>query len=437
MKTKLFTLLLAVVVSVGTMFAEEVLIDDLYYNLDASNQTAEVKRLEDWYEFLTTANIPASVTYDAKTYSVTSIGDYAFRGCSGLTSVTIGNRVTSIGEEAFYGCTGLTSVTIGNSVTSIGEEAFRGCSGLTSVTIPNSVTSIGDDAFILCSGLTSVTIGNRVTSIGEDAFYGCTGLTSVTIPNSVTSIGSGAFSGCSSLTSVYITDLAAWCGISAGEYIEGKNFYTSSFGGLYNLYLNEKLITNLIVSNNITSIGNGAFSWCNIKSSVVVPGWCQSIGDGAFYNCDSLATIVIQKGCQSIGNVAFASCDNITSITFPSTLTNIGAFAFTNGTIETVYNYAVTPQDMSSYSGKEMYYRGILATATLYVPQQSINAYKSAYFWKYFGNILPVQTPEPQAIENISDDDSFNASEGKILKDGQIFILRGGKVYTLDGQLVR
>ena len=133
MKTKLFTLLLAVVVSVGTMFAEEVLIDDLYYNLDASNQTAEVKRLEDWYEFLTTANIPASVTYDAKTYSVTSIGDYAFRGCSGLTSVTIGNRVTSIGEEAFYGCTGLTSVTIPNSVTSIGSGAFSGCSSLTSV----------------------------------------------------------------------------------------------------------------------------------------------------------------------------------------------------------------------------------------------------------------------------------------------------------------
>ena len=437
MKTKLFTLLLAVVVSVGTMFAEKVRIGDLYYNLDATNQTAEVKHLEDWYEFLTTANIPASVTYDAKTYSVTSIGDYAFRGCSGLTSVTIGNRVTSIGEEAFYGCTGLTSVTIGNSVTSIGEEAFRGCSGLTSVTIGNSVTSIGDYAFYGCTGWTSVTIGNSVSSIGEEAFRGCSGLTSVTIPNSVSSIGEDAFTGCTGLTSVYITDFAAWCGISAGEYVTyGSYYYGSSFGGLYNLYLNEKLITDLIIPSNITSRGNGAFAHSSIKS-VVVSGGCQSIGDGAFYRCDSLTSVVIQRGCQSIGNEAFKNSDNITSITIPSTLTNIGNFAFSTGKIETVYNYATTPQDMSSYSGYEMLYRGILALATLYVPQQSINAYKSAYFWKYFGNILPVQTPEPQAIENISDDDSFNASEGKILRDGQIFILRGDKTYTLQGQEVK
>ena len=79
---------------------------------------------------------------------------------------------------------------------SIGSSAFSGCSGLTSVTIGNSVTSIGYTAFYNCNSLTSVTIGNSVTSIGQSAFWGCTGLTSVTIPNSVTSIGSSAFSGC-------------------------------------------------------------------------------------------------------------------------------------------------------------------------------------------------------------------------------------------------
>ena len=113
-----------------------------------------------------------------------------------ITDLIIPNSVTSIGDDAFYGCSGLASVTIPNSVTSIGESAFDGCSGLTSVTIPNSVTSIGTGAFNVCSGLTSVTIGNSVTSMGAFAFARCSGLTSVTIPNSVTSIADDAFYGC-------------------------------------------------------------------------------------------------------------------------------------------------------------------------------------------------------------------------------------------------
>ena len=110
------------------------------------------------------------------------IGDYAFSGCNGLTSVTIGNSVTSIGDSAFYRCSGLTNITIPDSVTSIGDLAFYDCTGLTSITIGNSVTSLGDWAFCDCTGLTTITIGNSVTSIGKSAFYGCSGLTSVTIP---------------------------------------------------------------------------------------------------------------------------------------------------------------------------------------------------------------------------------------------------------------
>ena len=133
---------------------------------------------------------------------VTSIGNEAFGGCSGLTSVTIPNSVTFIGGSAFSGCSGLTSLTIPNSVTSIGVGAFSGCSGLTSVTIGNSVTSIGAEAFNCCSSLTSVTIGNSVTTIGEMAFQSCIGLTSVTIPNSAKSIGECAFVDCRGLTEV-------------------------------------------------------------------------------------------------------------------------------------------------------------------------------------------------------------------------------------------
>ena len=134
--------------------------------------------------------------------SVTSIGSYAFQGCSGRTSITIPNSVTSIGSCAFLSCSGLTSVTIGNNVTSIGYGAFSFCTGLTSIYIPNSVTSIGNSAFFRCRGLTSINIPNSVTSIGGDTFSGCTSLTSVTIGNSVTSIGNNAFKNCTSLTSV-------------------------------------------------------------------------------------------------------------------------------------------------------------------------------------------------------------------------------------------
>ena len=111
--------------------------------------------------------------------SVTSIGDCAFGGCSGLTSITIPNSVTSIGYGAFDGCSGLTSIIIPNSVTSIDFQVFYGCSGLTSIIIPNSVTSIGKQAFYECSSLISITIPNSVISIGDEAFYRCWGLTSL------------------------------------------------------------------------------------------------------------------------------------------------------------------------------------------------------------------------------------------------------------------
>ena len=135
--------------------------------------------------------------------SVTSIGKYAFCGCSSLASITIPDSVTSIGISAFYGCSSLTSVTIGDSVTSISWYAFCNCSSLKSITIPNSVTSIDSNAFEYCSSLTSITIPDSVTSIGVSAFEDCSSLTSITIPDSVTSIGYCAFYDCSSLKDVY------------------------------------------------------------------------------------------------------------------------------------------------------------------------------------------------------------------------------------------
>jgi len=385
--------------------------------------------------------------------SVTSIGNAAFSGCTGLTSVTIGNNVTSIGGSAFDGCTGLTSVTIGNNVTSIGGSAFDGCTGLTSVTIGNNVTSIGNAAFARCTRLTSITIPNSVTFIGSSAFTGCTGLTSInvlqnnsnyssstdgvlfnknqttlviypngkhgsyTIPNSVTSIGNAAFSGCTGLTSVTIPSSVTSIGDMAfsactrlksisiinpippaiHQYTfanehrdaarldvpEGSlNLYkeshfwkefvwintpptwewncgpasnpgavtaalkegtlTISGTGAMRDYTNDidqriafppwdnhkSSITNIVILNGVTTVGNSAFENCTDLISVTIPTSVTFIGRYAFYRCIGLASVTIPNNVTSIGSFAFYGCTSLTSVTIPNSVTTIGNQAF-------------------------------------------------------------------------------------------------------------
>ena len=116
---------------------------------------------------------------DGVEYVVTSLGASCFKGCSGLTSITIPSSVTSLGDYCFRNCSGLTSITIPSSVTSLGSSCFYGCSGLTSITIPSSVTSLGGNCFFDCSGLTSITIPSSVTSLGRSCFYDCLNLETV------------------------------------------------------------------------------------------------------------------------------------------------------------------------------------------------------------------------------------------------------------------
>ena len=194
------------------------------------------------------------------------------------------NSVSSISDYAFYGCTNLTSVTIPESVTVIGGGAFENCTGLTSIDIPNSVTSIGYYAFNGCSSLTSITIGNSVTRIGNYAFYNCSGLTSVTIPESVNSIGDSAFDGCTSLTSVHISDLAAWCGITFDSRSNPLSY-------AHHLYLNGEEVKDLVIPNSVSSIGNYAFDGCTNLTSVTIPESVASIGNEAFQNCEQLTDV--------------------------------------------------------------------------------------------------------------------------------------------------
>ena len=223
--------------------------------------------------------------------SVTSIGNYAFSDCSGLEKITVdrGNkRYDSWGNCNSIIETGTNTLIVGcknsvipNSVTSIGDCAFYGCTGLTELTLPNSVTSIGDGAFSGCSGLTELTLPNSVTRIGDCAFYGCTGLTELILPNSVSSIGDIAFTYCSGLEKITVES--------------GNSCYDSrdNCNSIIDTEFNTLIVgcKNSVIPNSVTSIGYYAFYGCSGLTELTLPDSVASIGDGAFICCSDLSKI--------------------------------------------------------------------------------------------------------------------------------------------------
>ncbi len=250
---------------------------------------------------------------------MTSIGKYAFSGCTGLTGITIPSSVTTIGESAFYGCTGLTSAIIGDGVTSIGESAFYGC-----------------------TGMTSVIVGGGVTSIGESAFYDCSGLTGITIPSSVEYISSNAFNNCNSLQTLIIEDgedglsmgyndnkkgLFSSCPITILHL--GRNlYYTSNSDSGYSPFYNKGGLRNLTIGSKVRKIDNCLFYGCSGLTSIVIPNSVTFIGSEAFYDCSGLTSVVIPNSVTYVGRQAFYDCSGLTSVVIPNSVTSIGDNAF-------------------------------------------------------------------------------------------------------------
>ena len=390
---KRFTFIFALLLATTTIMAEEFTLGKLKFKT-LSDTEVELVGADNG---ITNFYLNSPITYQGKSYSVTSIGYEAFKGCSSLMSITIPESVTSIGEGATFqkctslksvqwnaihckidknpdgsyyppfanlksienfvfgnyvnfipeclcfGLSGVTSITIPNSVTSIGEYAFSGCSSLMSITIPESVTSIGDRAFEGCTGLTSITIPNSVTSIGTSAFNGCSSLMSITIPESVTSIGEGAtFQKCTSLKSVQWN--AIHCKID-------KN----SNGSYYPPFYNLKSIENFVFGNYVTFIPESLCYGLSGVTSINIPNFVKSIGDGAFEGCSGLTSITIPESVTSIGDGAFAGCSSLTLVNIPSyTELNEGAFPEHTNVIKVGQKFTIGKLTYKTISSNEV-----------------------------------------------------------------------------------
>ena len=283
------------------------------------------------------------ITFDN---AITSIGNFAFRGCEKATSVKLPTSLKKIGSQAFYGCTGLTSISIPGSVTSIGGSAFGKCSKLKSVAIPDSVTSVSSSTFSGCTALTSVTIPKSVTSIYASAFSGCTAITDVYYAGSerkwnLVTIDSGN----NSLTSAEIhygeEDNAniidsGKCGenITYTLYADGL-LELSGTGDMYDYnnkntpwYSNTEKVKEVQFFGNITSISGNAFKYCYYLSSITIPSSVTSIGNSAFYRCRSLTRLIIPNSVTLICDYAFSESSNLTNISIPDSVISIGNAAF-------------------------------------------------------------------------------------------------------------
>ena len=390
MRKKLFTFLLAIVASLGTLFAwdyERVLIDDVYYNLDATTQTAEVtyEKIDLLYGAYSSLPrvliIPSSVIYNGNEYTITTIGSLAFARCS-FDSVSIPNTVKTVKTQAFYKCS-LINITIPQSVESIEVYAFEGIINVNysgnatgspwgakivngyfdgafvfndktqtilyawkedplqkDISIPNTVKTIRDRVFQYCHYIETITLPNGLESIGEYAFCGCDRLKSLSVPNSVTNIDIWAFEDVFNISYTGTASGAPWGAKSMNGYVE--------FPLVFNNLDKDTLVScyqyaegHIAIPNAVSVIDNEAFSSCRYITSVTIPNSVTSIGNYAFEYCTGLTSVTIPNSVTSIGYRAFSGCSSLTSVTIPNSVTSIGGDAFSM-VLNVVYSGSAT-----------------------------------------------------------------------------------------------
>ena len=387
---KLSVLLLALMMSTAAI-AEEVYdfdVDGIYYKILENGNEVSVTYKTYYYsshtahyesDYTGDVVIPATVTFNGKTFQVTEIGDHAFYQRGSVTSITIPSSITVIKWDAFSFCTELTRINISdiaawcNMTCGSNPFMFVGAGHLylngtevTNLVIPEGVTSIRNEAFYNCDGLTSVTIGNSVTSIGNNAFEDCTSLTSVSIGNSVTEIGQVAFEGCTSLANVTLGNSV-------------KTISNHAFAGCTSLQ-------SIIIPNTVTHIGGAAFDGCTGLKNATIGNSVTSVSWGAFRGCQGLTSIDIPNSVTEIGLYAFYGCSGLTSVNIGNSVTTIGKDAFMNApAIATVTCKATTPP---AWDDSSMFMTNVYNHAPLHVPSDTERAYMADSGWGQFLTII-------------------------------------------------
>ena len=431
--------------------------------------------------------IPATVTYNEVTYTVTGIKEQVFANCSALTSVSlpdgltsignktfeycsalatvnIGSGLTTIGNAAFANCTSLTGITLPDGLTTIGDEAFFNCTSLTGITIPNTVTSIGTAAFRY-SGLTTASIGNGVTTIGNNTFANCTSLTEITLPERLTTIGSSAFFNCTLLTGITIPNTVTSIGIAAFRY---SGLTTASIGNGVTTIGEEAFkdcsaLATVSIGSGLTTIGNNAFYACwaltqfnvdeantaycsdggvlfnkdkttllqypagKTETTYAVPASVTSIAKYAFAGSNALTEVTLPEGLTDIAEYAFAWCRNLTKISLPESLDNIGKLAFVECSALTELTVlATTPPTL----GTDVFLN-VSRDIPVYVPAASLATYQAAAVWNEF-NLQGTSTaglPAAAMPESIAVYDGMLHNPQAL--EVRIFYMSGREVYRL------
>ena len=380
---------------------------------------------------------------------VQHIPAYICDGMKNLTSVTIGNSATSIGDYAFRDCSSLKSITVPNSVVLIGVCVFSGCRGLTSVTIPQDVMSIGTNSFYNCTSLTHVA-WNALDYTQKNPFYYDQAnfygskyknfdlrkqITSFVCSDSVYAITPGI---CYQMTNL---DTLA-CPIMALE-SENTNMENYPKALKYIKLLNGELtetIQSILstgsktirtldlggVSN--TEIPDEAFREFYKMDTLVLPSQLTKIPYKAVSECVALQSIVVPEGVTDIEYGAFSGCSGLQTLSLPSTLQSIADNGFAScSALKEMRVHAQTPPTVYANT-----FSGVKRTIPVYVPQSAYNDYTAAEVWKEF-----LIQGISDAVENIPSNDTRNQGVHKVLRDGQIYILRGNKTYTLTGEEVK